>query len=86
MIGHRIMGISLLSQETSRNAEPITIRRSRSTILLSIVRWRPVLVRTRGVTLDLSIVGLWLLGYPEAALADADHALTMRAISAKLRP
>ena len=48
MIGHRLMGISLLLRETSRKAERISIRRSRFTILPSIVRWRRDLAKTSG--------------------------------------
>ena len=42
------MGVSLLSQETSRKAERISIRRLRFTILPSIVRWRRDLAKTPG--------------------------------------
>jgi hypothetical protein len=48
IIAHRVMGIPCCAQDTSRNADPTTIRQSHFTILLSIVRWRPVLVRTPG--------------------------------------
>ena len=77
MIGHRLMGISLLLyRETSRKAERISIRRSRFTILPSIVRWRRDLAQdVRVAILCFRSMALWLLGYPEAALADADHAL-----------
>ena len=45
-------------------------------ILPSIVRWRRDLAKTLGVAiLSYRSLALWLLGYPEAALADADHAL-----------
>ena len=46
MVGHRIMGISLCSRETSRKAEYISIKRLRFTILPSIVRWRRDLAKT----------------------------------------
>ena len=47
MIGHRIMGNSLLfNGRHSRKRGRITIRRSRSTILPSIVRWRRDLAKT----------------------------------------
>ena len=53
-----------------------TIGRSRFTTLPSIVRWRRVLAKTSGwQVLSYRSLALWLLGYPEAALADADHAL-----------
>ena len=49
MIGHRLMGISLTAvRETSRKAGRISIRRSRFTILPSIVRWRRDLAKTLG--------------------------------------
>ena len=49
MIGHRLMGDFLdCVRETSRKAERTTIRRSRFTILPSIVRWRRDLAKTSG--------------------------------------
>ena len=65
-------------RETSRKHERISIRRmtTRFTILPSIVRWRRDLARTSGVAiLFFRSLALWLLGYPEAALADIDQAL-----------
>ena len=45
-------------------------------ILPSIVRWRRDLAKTLGVSiLSYRSLALWLLGYPEAALADAERAL-----------
>ena len=45
-------------------------------ILPSIVRWRRALAQdARVAILSYRSWALWLLGYPEAALADADHAL-----------
>ena len=56
--------------------ERTSIRRSRFTILPSIVRWRRDLARTSRVSiLSFRSLALWMLGYPEAALADADAAL-----------
>ena len=77
MIGHRLMGNSLaVSRETSRKAGRTSIRRSRFTILPSIVRWRRDLAKTSGCqSCPIGRWALWLLGYPEAALADAEHAL-----------
>ena len=46
MIGHRLMGLSLLQQGTSLTGERISIARSRFTILPSIVLWRRVLAKT----------------------------------------
>ena len=48
MIGHRLMGIPCCTRETSRKAERTSIRRSRFTILPSIVRWRRDLAKTSG--------------------------------------
>ena len=62
--------------ETSRKPNASTIGRSRFTILPSIVRWRRDLAKTSGVAiLSYRSLALWMLGYPEAALADADDAL-----------
>ena len=45
-------------------------------ILPNIVRWRRVLAhRLRVAILSFRSWALWMLGYPEAALADADHAI-----------
>ena len=44
-------------------------------ILQSIVRWRRDLAKTSVTFLSLRSWDLWSLGYPEAALADADQAL-----------
>ena len=77
MIGHRLMGASLLCTGDSRGRrERTSIRRLRFTILPSIVRWRRDLAKTlRVAILSYRSLALWLLGYPEAALADAEHAL-----------
>ena len=76
MIGHRLMGTVLACiRETSRKAGRTSIRRSRFTILPSIVRWRRDLAKTLGVAiLSYRSWALWVLGYPEAALADTDSA------------
>ena len=61
---------------TSRKAERTTIRRSRFTILPT---HRPLATRfgqdTGCQSCPYRSLALWLLGYPEAALADAEHAL-----------
>ena len=45
-------------------------------ILPSIVRWRRVLAKTLGWQFcPFGRCALWMLGYPEAALADAEQAL-----------
>ena len=65
-----------VSRATSRKAGRISIGRSRFTILPSIVRWRRDLAKTSRVAiLSYRSLALWLLGYPEAALADAERAL-----------
>ena len=77
MIGHRLMGMSLTCTGRHRG-RPSASRsaRSRFTILPSIVRWRRDLAIDIGVTiLSYRSLALWLLGYPEAALADTEHAL-----------
>ena len=76
MIGHRLMGIPCCIRGTSRKGERISIARSRFTILPSIV---PLATRfgqdARVAILSFRSLALWMLGYPDAALADADHAL-----------
>ena len=63
-------------RETSRKAERTSIRRSRFTILPSIVRWRRDLaINDVGGDLVLSIVGLVDAWLSRAALVDAEHAL-----------
>ena len=68
MIGHRLMGSSLMLTGDIAEAEHISIRRSRFMILPSIVCWRRDLARTQGGDLVIGH-GSGLLGYPEAALA-----------------
>ena len=72
MIGHRLMGTSLLcTGDIAEGRAASTIGRSRFTILPSIVRWRRDLARTLGwQSCATGRWALWLLGYPEAALAD----------------
>ena len=75
MMGHRFMGISLLYTGDIRKAGRITNRRSRFTTPPSIVHWRRDSARTRVAALSYRSLALWMLGYPEAALADVDRAL-----------
>ena len=77
MIGHRVMGISLLfTGDIAEGTAHLDQARSHFTILPSIVRWRRDLAKTSGVSvLSYRSWALWMLGYPEAALADADQAL-----------
>ena len=77
MIGHRLMGISLtVHGKYCGRARRISIGPSRSTIL---PQHRPLATRfgqdSRVSVLSWRSIALWMLGYPEAALADADHAL-----------
>jgi len=53
---------------SSRKGERTSIEQWRSTILPRIARWRGDLAKT-------SSLAVWALGYADAALADADHAL-----------
>jgi class 3 adenylate cyclase/tetratricopeptide (TPR) repeat protein len=77
MIGHRMMGVSLLFVGD--------IAAGLANLEQAIARYdpkehRPLATRfgtdTRGVVLCWRALALWVLGYPEAALADADYALT----------
>ena len=76
MVGHRLMGISLLC--TGDIAEG-RAHFDRAIALYDPAKHRPLATRF-GVDAGVSILSfrssaLWLLGYPEAALADAEHAL-----------
>ena len=75
MMGHHVMGISLAATATSSTARRISIGRS----ALRSSEHRPLATRF-GADVRVSILcfrswALWLLGYPEAALADAEQAL-----------
>ena len=48
MIGHRLMGMSLLHTGISWKGAHISLSRTRSTTLSSIVHWRRALVKTSG--------------------------------------
>jgi hypothetical protein len=48
VVGHRLLALPYCLREASRKAGRIWIRRSRFTILPSIVRWRRVLAQTLG--------------------------------------
>ena len=76
MIGHRLMGTSLL--DTGDIAEG-RAHLDRAIALYDPAAHRPLATRF-GQDTGVSILSqrswaLWMLGYPEAALADADHAL-----------
>jgi predicted ATPase len=77
MVGHQILGISLQS------AGKITEARAhydQGIALYDGVEHRALATRfgqdSRVVILSRRSAALWLLGYPDSALADADHALT----------
>ena len=75
MSGHRVMGTSLLLTGEIAKAGHTSIRRSRFTSLPSIVRWRRSSAKmSRGSFL--SVAGSVVLGYPDAALAGTDQALS----------
>jgi class 3 adenylate cyclase/predicted ATPase len=76
MIGHRLMGTSLL--DTGNIAEG-RVHFDRAIALYDPTEHRPLATRfgqdVGVVILSRRALALWLLGYPEAALADADKAL-----------
>ena len=76
MIGHRLMGISLLF--TGDIAEG-RAHYDQAIALYDPAEHRPLATRfgqdVRVAILSWRSWALWLLGYPEAALADADHAI-----------
>ena len=76
MIGHRLMGISLLF--TGDIAEG-RAHLDQAIALYDPAEHRPLATRfgqdARVAILSFRSLGLWMLGYPEAALADAEHAL-----------
>ena len=76
MIGHRLMGISLLS--TGNIAESRT-HFERAIALYDPAVHRPLATRfghdIRVAVLSYRSWALWFLGFPEAALADVEHAL-----------
>jgi predicted ATPase len=76
MIGHRIMGISLMCTGDIAEARA---HYDRAITLYDPAERRPLAMRfgvdTRVAILSYRSWALWLLGYPEAALADLDQAL-----------
>jgi class 3 adenylate cyclase/predicted ATPase len=76
MIGHRIMGISLL---LTGNIAQGRGQLDEAAALYDLAEHRPLAARfghdMRVTTLGHRSIALWLLGYPQAALADVDHAL-----------
>jgi predicted ATPase len=78
MIGHRVMGLSLMTTGDIVRSLP---HYNRAIALYDPVEHRPLAARFAGVDVRVSLFTnrswvLWWLGYPEAALADVDYALT----------
>ena len=76
MMGHRLMGLSLL--HTGEIADG-RAHLDRAITLYDPAEHRPLATRfgqdIGAATLSWKSLGFWLLGYPEAALADSEHAL-----------
>ena len=76
MIGHRLMGNSLLLTGDIAQGRA---HYNQALALYDPAAHRPLVTRfgqdTRVSVLSYRSFALWMLGYPEAALADADHAL-----------
>ena len=76
VIGHRIMGVSLLLTGNIAHGRG---QLEEADALYDPADYRPLATRfgldMRVTTLGHRSMALWLLGYPEAALADVDHAL-----------
>jgi hypothetical protein len=81
IMGHRVMGASLL--HTGDLAEG-RAHYAQALALYDPAEQRPLVARFGGVDIRVAIlanrsIGLWPLGYPEAALTDAEQALRTRA-------
>jgi len=78
MIGHRLMGLSLLH---TGDIAPGQVHLDRAITLYDSPEHRPLATRFGqdvGVaTLSWRSLALWLLGYPQAGLEDAEHALKL---------
>ena len=76
MVGHRLMGLSLLSTGDLAGGRT---HFDRALVLYDPSEHRPLATRfgqdTRAAALSYRAIGLWALGYPRAALADVDYAL-----------
>ena len=85
-MGHRLMGFSLL--HTGDIAEG-RAHLDRAITLYDPAEHRPLATRfgqdIGAATLSWKSLALWLLGYPQAALADAEHALKVCARDRPLR-
>jgi class 3 adenylate cyclase/predicted ATPase len=77
MVGHQMVGISL--QSTGKIVEG-RAHYDQGIALYDPVEHRPLATRfgqdSRAVILSRRSAALWLLGYPDTAIADAEHALT----------
>ena len=83
MIGHRLMGASLLSTGDIAEGRAHFDRAIALYDPPSIVRWRRDLAMTSGWrSCAYRALRFGMLGYPDAALADAERALATRARSA----
>jgi predicted ATPase len=76
MVGHRLMGLSLIHTGDIVNGRA---HLDRAIALYDPAEHRPLATRfgqdVGAATLCWKSLAFWLLGYPEAALADTDHAL-----------
>jgi class 3 adenylate cyclase/predicted ATPase len=77
MLGHQMIGISL---QTSGDITGGRAHYDQAVALYDPMEHRPLATRfgqdSRVVVLSRRSAALWLLGYPDAAFADAEHALT----------
>jgi DNA-binding winged helix-turn-helix (wHTH) protein/predicted ATPase len=76
MVGHRLMGISLL---LAGGIAESRVHLDHAIALYDPAEHRPLAMRfgqdVRVAALSMRSLVLWMLGYPDAALADTDHAL-----------
>src|SRR5499427_1120306 len=76
MMGHRLMGLSLLHTGDIVDGR---VHLDRAITFYDPAEHRPLATRfgqdIGAATLSWKSLGFWLLGYPEAALADSEHAL-----------
>ena len=77
MIGHRLMGLSLMTTGDIVGSRP---HYNRAIALYDPIEHRPLAARFAGVDARVLLFthrswALWFLGYPEAALGDVDYAL-----------
>ncbi len=76
MIGHRLMGVSMMS---TGNCAPARAHYDQALALYDPAEHRPLATRFGGdigvTILSCRSIALWMLGYPKAALADTVHVL-----------